>query len=276
MPSPIRQTPTPRGTPSKKGEGIFGRIAKAGSVRTGIKLLVYGKAKTGKTRLFSTFPKPSLLVGTEDGTRSIRGTGVDFVRLNNSAELDEISAGVIGKYKSVCLDTAGGLQDMILKEVLGLADAPIQKSWGLAKQQEWGIVGAQLKERLHRFLSLADRHQIDTMTIAHERTFGGGEDSHDLITPVIGAALTPSATGWLNAACDYIGQTFIAQVMKQVTTKIGVKDHVTEQPTGKIEFRLRLKENPVYTAGFRTPNPDKIPEYLVNPTYDKIVALIED
>ena len=77
MPSIAKQSPrTP--TVKHKKNGVLGRIVPVGSLKKGIKLLAYGRGKTGKTRLFSTFPKPALLIGTEDGTNSIADVkGVD-------------------------------------------------------------------------------------------------------------------------------------------------------------------------------------------------------
>lgn len=47
-----------------------------------MKISVYGRPKTGKTRLSSTFPKPLLILGTEDGTESIKKVeGIDFIHV---------------------------------------------------------------------------------------------------------------------------------------------------------------------------------------------------
>jgi hypothetical protein len=242
-----------------------------------MKLLVYGRGKTGKTRLFSTFPKPALLVGTEDGTNSIADVkGLDFIYLRESSELDEVCTMLkSGKYKSVGLDTAGGLQDLILKEVLGLDNVPVQRSWGMAQQRDWGTVGVQLKERLRRLLDLADAGIMDVMVIAHERNFND-EGGSELMTPTVGAALSPSAAGWLNGATDYICQTFIKEATQTTTQKVAGKEISQTKKTGKAEYCLRIGAHPVYITGFRVrKSAQQLPDMIVDPSYEKIRKLID-
>lgn len=277
MPAPLKQTPTKSTAQSLKA-GVLGRIAQVSTKVDGIKLLTYGRAKTGKTRLFSTFPKPALLIGTEDGTRSVSNVkGLEFIRLRHSEEMTELTneAAQSGRWKSICLDTAGGLQDMILKEILKLEDTPVQKSWGLADRQSWGIVGMQLKERLRGLLRLSEEQRMNVMVIAHERNFSDDGSHSELITPTVGAALTPSAVSWLNAECDYLTQAFLREetIIKKV--KLGKDIKEVESKTGKVQFCLRLKENPVYIAGFRTATPERIPEYIIDPSFEQIAKLIK-
>lgn len=258
-----------------KQAGLASRIRPVGSTERGIKLCVYGRGKTGKTRFACTFPKPLLIAGTEDGTLSVSTTkGVDFVAIRASAEIDEAVELVTSrKYATLVLDTAGGLQDLILKEILGLEDIPVQKSWGMAKQQDWGTCGAQTKERLRALIDQADRGATNVVIIAHERNFDTEMDS-ELIFPTVGAALTPSVAGWLNAACDYVCQTFIRQEVEEQKIKIGNKVSVQKKKTENIQYCLRIGPHPVYMTGFRVPDGVEIPEAIVDPHYDKIAKLI--
>lgn len=244
---------------------------------TGIKMCVYGRGKTGKTSLACTFPKPLLLIGTEDGTKSVRSCkGVDFLRLGASSQIDEVASEILDTYKSVVLDTAGGLQDMILKEILGLDDLPVEKSWGMAGREQWQSCGVQTKERLRALLDLADKAEINVVIIAHERNFND-EGGSDLIFPTVGAALTPSTAGWLNGACDYLCQAFLREQTVTKNVKVAGKEGATmTQRTGKVEYVLRIGPHPIYMTGFRRVHVDGevMPDVLVNPTYDKIEELI--
>ena len=257
---------------ASKSRGVASRIKPVG-LHGGIKLLVYGRGKTGKTRFACTFPKPLLVIGTEDGTRSVSNVkGVDFVQIERSSELDElVDLLKEGKYKSACLDTAGGLQDMILKEILGLEDVPLQKSWGIAKQQDWGTCSMQTKERLRGFLELANSHETNVVIIAHERNFDSESES-DLIFPTVGAALTPSVAGWLNGAVEYICQTYIREETKEVKL---VKGKTSQKKTGRAEYCLRIGPHPVYMTGFRVPVGVVLPDDVVDPSHEKIRKYIE-
>lgn len=246
-------------------------------VETGIKMCLYGRGKTGKTSLACTFPKPLLILGTEDGTRSVRSVkDVDFLFLSNSQQIDEIISEVSGNYKTIILDTAGGLQDMILKEILGLDDVPIEKSWGLAAREQWQCCGMQTKEKLRSLLSLADSSGINIVVIAHERNFSD-EGGSDLIFPTVGAALTPSTAGWLNGACDYLCQTFLRE--SSLEKEVGYGKEKRAKMTirsGKIEYCLRIGPHPIYMTGFRMVHTvgKQMPDVIVNPDYQKIKSLI--
>ena len=257
---------------TSKVQGVASRIKPVG-LHGGVKLLVYGRGKTGKTRFACTFPKKVLVIGTEDGTRSVSNVkGVDFVQIERSSELDElVDLLKEGTYASACLDTAGGLQDMILKEILGLEDTPVQKSWGIAKQQDWGTTAMQTKERLRGFLDLANTHNTNVVVIAHERNFDSDSES-DLIFPTVGAALTPSVSGWLNGAVEYICQTFIREETKDVKL---VKGKTSQKKTGRAEYCLRIGPHPIFMTGFRVPVGVEVPDSVVDPSYEKIRKLIE-
>jgi hypothetical protein len=278
MPKVTKQSVKSVKRPSRQG-GILDEVTPVGDMPdTGMKVCLYGRSKTGKTTLACTFPKPLLLVGTEDGTKSVRSfAGVDFIRLGSTSQVDEIAATMAdSNYKSVVLDTAGGLQDMILKEILGLDDLPVEKSWGMAGREQWQSCGVQSKERLRALLDLSDVG-VNIIVIAHERNFND-EGGSDLIFPTVGAALTPSTAGWLNGACDYLCQTFLRE---QTTTKevkvAGKPGALMTTRTGKVEYCLRIGPHPVYMTGFRRVHVDGevMPDVLVNPDYGKIRKVID-
>jgi hypothetical protein len=263
--------------PRAKAGGALGRIQSVTTLPLdGIKMIVYGQSKTGKTSLVATFPKPCLILGTEDGTRSVKNVrGLDFVMLEKSTDLDELVPMLReGKYKSIGLDTAGGLQDLILKEVLGLDEIPIQKSWGLTDRQTWGTVGAQTKERLRSLLDLAG-NGTHVVVIAYERNFNEEGGNSDLIFPTVGAALTPSVAGWLNAASHYICQTYIRGETERTEMAVGTKKVPMVQKTGRKQYCLRVGPHEVYMTGFRCLRKGTdLPECIVDPDYQKIVKLI--
>lgn len=271
---------------SKPSGGILSRITPVASIEKKMKLLVYGRSKTGKTRLFSTFPKKALLIGTEDGTNSIAdSSGVDFVKVNTSEEFGELVSYLRseGRYSSACLDTGGGLQDIIVKEVLDLDEVPVQRSYGMGSgkfkdgRQMWGVVGMQFKEHVNRFLKLAEDGVIHVVIIAHERNFNDEGGGHELMTPTVGAALTPSVTGWLNGACDYICQAYIREETVTAKIKIPGKGEVDQtKKTGKAEYCLRIGSHPIYITGFRVPRKiGELPDCIVDPDYDKIQRIIK-
>jgi hypothetical protein len=102
----------------------------------------------------------------------------------------------------------------------------------------------------------------------------GASSESDLIKPNIGPAVGKSVCDFINAECDYIGQTLIrAKVEKSRPMADGPE---IEIKTGKSEYCLRVAPNEVYQAGFRIPLGKELKEdFIVNPSYEKIVKLIE-
>lgn len=259
--------------------GASARIQAVSDVDSGgIKVSLYGRSKTGKTRLTATFKKPVLIIGGEDGTRSIRNAkGVDFVLAESSVEIMEllvdIEAGKL-QYATVALDTASALQDMVLRELLGLKELPPQLSWGFASRETWGTVALKTKEILRRFTELKNMNVVIT---AHERNFKDEGDANELITPTVGSALSPQTTNWLNGAVEYICQTFIREkIVEKEVVGPDKKKHTMKTKTGGAEYCLRVGPHPVYMTGFRLPlGSNPLPEVIVDPTYEKILALVQ-
>lgn len=262
----------------KREVALAGVVSVGDMPLTGLKACVYGRGKTGKTTLACSFPGPLLIVGTEDGTKSVRSVkGIDFLRLTHSSTVDEIAAAVPGRYNSVVLDTAGGMQDMVLKEILGLDDIPVERSWGMAGREQWQACGSQTKERLRSLLNLADTDGVNVIIVAHERNFNDEGSGSDLIFPTVGAALTPSVAGWLNGACDYICQTFIREQTRDKVVKVGGKETAMSTKTGRVEYCLRVGPHPIFMTGFRRVHKagEVMPDVIVDPSYEKLRELID-
>lgn len=270
----------PAGTPPAVGS-VLGRAAPIGFTDDeGIKVLLYGRSGTGKTTLWATFPDPILCVVCSGGNkpgelRSINTPAnrdrILAVTLGRSDELREIiSDPAVGNFKTLVLDHASGLQDLTLKEVLGLDELPAQRSWGLASQQQYGQSTLMCKELLRGLLGFDG----NVVIIAQEREFNV-ESGSELITPTVGAGLTPSLTGWLNTAVDYICQTFIRQKEEVKETAVGNKVMKTKVAVPGVEYCLRTGPHAVYQTKFRVPRGSgDLPEVIVNPDYSKIMGLI--
>ena len=271
----------------KGGKSVLDRITDIGfTADDPIQIMLYGRSGTGKTTLWSTFPKPILAIVCSGSMKSGELRSIDTaenrkvvrqVVLENSNEIDELANHVktTGAFRTVVLDHATGFQDMVLKEILGINELPIQKSWGLATQQQYGQCTMRCKQLMNGLLSCG----ANAVIVAQERQFGGGdEETRDAIAPVIGAGLSPSLAGWLNSAVDYIGQTFIKQkeVVKEVKVGQGANVKIIQQRVkvpGQVEYCLRTLPDPIYTTKFRVPKGMELKD-LVDPTYGSIMELI--
>lgn len=282
-----KQKPTMKPqTQTSKSSGVLGRIKPMGfNDNEGIKIVLYGSSGSGKTTLWSTFPAPILAVicsgGLKPGELRSLDTPENRKRINQvvlqeSSELktvvDALASGQI-RYNTLVLDHVSGLQDLTLKEILGIDELPAQKGWGLASQQQWGQSTAQCKEYLRAMLNLDG----NVVIIGQERVFGGSEEDgmSDIIRPTVGVAVTPSLAGWLAPACDYVLQCFKKPKMEEVVTTLAGKKHTTTKRGKGVQYCVRTEPHDVYQTKFRMPKGKPLPECIVDASYDKIMALIK-
>lgn len=254
-----------------------------------LRMLLYGASGSGKTTLWATFPSPILCLICSGGNRP-----GELKSINTPENRKRIKPVVIrsveqlvgeldnaDRYKTVVLDHATGFSDLVIKELLNLDEIPLTKakkagkgeSWSLVSQQQYGQVAVTCKETFRRILNTSG----NVVIVAQERVFGGKEDGMpaDLITPTIGAALTPSVTGWLNPACDYVVQMFKRPRMTQIKTTAAGQEIVTEMRGKGVDYCLRVAPHDCYMTKFRIPGglPEET-DVIVNPTYQKIIKLI--
>lgn len=245
-----------------------------------LKILIYGVSGTGKTTTWATFPGKILSIICSGGNKSgeLRSVNtkeyrekIKQVEIKSCSDLVELInfLSTDDEFSTVVLDHASGFQDLKLKEILGIEEIPVQKSWGLASQQQYGQCTLECKETLRALLNL-DKNVI---IIAQERDFKNEGADGELLIPVVGAALSPSLTGWLNTAVDYICQTFKRQKEVVKTSKLNGKTRSIRVKTNEVEYCLRTGPSPVYTTKFRIPKGIKLPEIIVDPSYDKMVEL---
>jgi hypothetical protein len=83
----------------------------------GIKIVVYGRPKIGKTRLTATAPKP-LIVSTEKGLLSLRKEAIPYIQVDNIAELANaytwLRSPAADKYATFSFDSISDLAEVVL------------------------------------------------------------------------------------------------------------------------------------------------------------------
>lgn len=272
--------------------GVLSRIGPLGeNASPGIKCLLYGQSGTGKTTLWATFPDPILAVVCSGGLTAGELRSVDTpenkgrikqVVIERSSEVAEVAGAAVEMgFRTLVLDHATGLQDLILKEILGLDEIPAQRPILGDNKRTWGEVANQGKQALRSLLNA----RCNVVVIAQERTFGFEEDTvSDVIRPTVGAALTPSLTGWLNPACDYVLQCFKRPRMNTIRTMVGKQEMVSQERGVGVEYCLRCEPHDIIMTKFRTPKGVKTPIIVTGDSvngvdkrmsgYEKIMAVI--
>lgn len=87
---------------------------------SGVKVLVYGQAGSGKTTLIRTAPAP-LILSAEAGLLSLAGTDIPYVEIHSLAELSEVGAWIAqsqeaAQYRTICLDSISEIAEVCLSE----------------------------------------------------------------------------------------------------------------------------------------------------------------
>lgn len=256
---------------------ILDRIQVVTEDTTGIVMSIYGRSGTGKTTLWGTFPQPilGLICSGMGELKSLpKVEGIHTAPVISSEDIAEVveMQKQTQKYATIVLDHATGFQDRLLAEILGLDKVPEQKSWGMATREQYGQCALQFKTLLRPLIDLAE-NGTHIVVVAQEKTSDARDDT-DVIQPTVGSALTGSAAGWLNTMCDYIVQTYLREKTTKKTVTIGGESTDVHTPTGEVEYCLRTAAHPVYTARFRKEKGTKLPECIVDPTFEKIWELI--
>lgn len=256
-----------------------------------ITMLVYGESGSGKTTFVGTFPGKILWLVCSGGNRPEELKSIDTpanrkrirpVVIDSTDKFrEEVERAADGRYDTVVLDHVTGFSDLVIKELLGLDRVPVSKakaagkgeSWSLVSQQQYGQLAVIAKEAFRDMLNLPG----NVVFIAQERAFNVKDDGGvDVLKPTVGAALTPSLAGWLNPACSYVGQMFKRPRMEEkVREGTNGKQVVTLVRGRGVEYCLRTEPHDVYMTKFRRPGGKDLPEVIVNPTYDKVKALID-
>jgi hypothetical protein len=244
---------------------------------------VYGASATGKTTLASTFPKPILILGAEDGTSSISDVdGVEIARLHKSVDFRHLIrlVGKSGAYQTLVLDSATSLMSICLAEIMRMDEIPTQLSWGFASQDDYGQAGLQVKEIMRDMTRLADSGHCHAVVLGQERSFGKGSGSgDDVMDPKVMMALGKSAAAWANAEFDYILRMYVRPKTEEVLTEYEVngrkKQKWETRETGDFEHVAMSKKNDRYVVKFRIPIGRFLPDAIPDPTYDKIRSVID-
>lgn len=251
--------------PAEKVRSVIDRIAPISEVETPMSALLYGRSGTGKTAMSATFPKPLLVLDVrEKGTETIANVpGIHLASVDKWSEMDEVYYHLKEnptKYQTVVIDQISQLQDLAMEQAR--KDDNLEDT-DLLPRRVWGQISGMLKNTLFAYRDLVN-DGINIVFIAHERANDTEDSVEDQIDPSIGPRLMPSVASSINGAVSVIGNTFIRERF--------VGDG--KEKTRLVEYCLRIGPHAYYTTKIRRPREaDAPPDVLVNPTYDKILAL---
>ncbi len=248
-----------------------------------IRATIYGENRVGKTTLACQFPKPLLLLAFEPnktgGAASVKKMeGVNYLRVTESAKAVRLAGElkINNPFKTVVIDSATSLQDLVLKEIMG-PTMPEILSWGVVSRDQYRERSERTRETLRPFFDL-DCHTVVLAKMKdHNRQEG---DKPKIIAGLklesfYGADLGGATAGWLHDCSDCLVHLTVEAETKSVEYGEGDSKVVMNEPTGRMLRRLRCQYHVNFAAGLRSATPNAVPEYIDEPTYDKIRAVID-
>ena len=240
--------------------------------------IIYGKSGTGKTVVASTFPKtkeaPMLYLDIlEGGIGSVDNKDkelIDWVPIESFEEVDEVLEDVINgyslvdgkkipvKYSTIVIDSLTQLEYLIkkyLKTNSGKTSKTLQL-WGQAKDSQEDVYN------LLKYLHMKTGARV--VAIAHEKELS--DDNNPEFNTIIPSLMTSSSVS-LCAKASFVWYT-----------KIEKEDKVDENNNvvTKTSFVTYISAHPYLVTKCRKPKDFKVPEKVVDMTYDKFKKNVLD
>lgn len=121
--------------------------------QTGVSVLVYGAAGSGKTRLISTMSAP-IILSAEGGLLSIQAADLPYIEIASMSDLHEAYSWLTksaesADYKSVALDSISEIAEVVLS---------VEKKTAKDPRQAYGAMSDQMSDIIRIFRDLPNRH----------------------------------------------------------------------------------------------------------------------
>lgn len=218
----------------------------------------WGKSGTGKTKFVSTLPKPMLYIRVgDDGSNTIANVeGIKAIHAETLEQLKEIGKELLKdkKFASVAVDTFSMITNVWI-------DQNITQKKKKMTQQAWGDLKVETEELIKIFHEVASTHIVALTCHESNDTIEGMEDE---IIPDFRPNTTKGARTYLEGMANY--GIHMAK-MKKTIVKDGVEKEV-------VRYVGHLGANSYYWTKLQIDPDIKVPDAVVNPTYDKIMKII--
>lgn len=137
------------------------------ATNNGIKVMVYGLAGTGKTRLLATAPRP-IIISAEQGLLSLRGAGIPYIQVNSLEQLKAARLQIHAdkRFFTVGLDSASEIAEVCLRDAMVRNKDP---------RKAYGDMAQEVLNEVRMFRDFPQRHVVFIMKqgrIKDEQTGG--------------------------------------------------------------------------------------------------------
>jgi len=159
----------------------------------GIKMVVYGSAGSGKTRLMATAPNP-IIISAEMGLLSLADYDLPYIEVKT---LEDVSAAYTylknnEDYDSICIDSLSEIAEVLLEKLkVGAKD----------KRQAYGVIAEKLGAMIRKFRDIKGKNVVFT---AKQRTREDENTGLISIMPSLPGKVLPEALPYFTDLVLYI------------------------------------------------------------------------
>ena len=222
---------------------------------------LWGKSGSGKTHFIGTLPKPLLYIQFgDDGSNTIANTeGIKAIQADTIDRLKQISEELKKDktYASVAVDTFSMITSMWI-------DINATQKKKRMTQQMWGDLKIETEELIKLYHEVAATHVVALSCHEVTDTIEGMDDE---VIPDFGPSTSKGSRIYLQGMANY-GIHF-TKLQKSII------DKETGEEKEVVKYAAHLGPNPYYWTKFQVGDTIKIPSVMINPSYSKIINIIE-
>lgn len=243
-------------------KAILSSAVDISEVSSGKLVVLYGKSASGKTKVGSTFPKPMLYVKIgDDGVNTIKKvSGISVIEPKTIAELKQVFEELENDktYKSVFVDTFSLLVNEWKNE-------NVIKKGKKMTQQLWGDLMTETEELIRLAHKLSKKKWV--ILSGHEVT-DSIEGMEDELLPDVRISISKGARTYIEGMANFGIHT--VKIQKEII------DKATGETKEVVKYAADIGPNPYYWTKFQIDPKIKLPSRMINPSYEKIMKLIEE
>lgn len=243
-------------------KAILSSAVDISEVSSGKLVVLYGKSASGKTKVGSTFPKPMLYVKIgDDGVNTIKKvSGISVIEPKTIAELKQVFEELEKDktYESVFVDTFSLLVNEWKNE-------NVIKKGKKMTQQLWGDLMTETEELIRLAHKLSKKKWV--ILSGHEVT-DSIEGMEDELLPDVRISISKGARTYIEGMANFGIHT--VKIQKEVI------DKATGETKEVVKYAADIGPNPYYWTKFQIDPKIKLPNRMINPSYEKIMKLIEE
>lgn len=254
---------------AKKAEGFALNLEALEDRKQTANILVYGDSGVGKTTFAATAPRPILWLEAEGGTHSIADkSGIDIARVKTLADYREglryLQSSAGSQYETVVIDSiteaAAGILGEVMKEV-SAADPGRDEFSPLFS--EWGKVTGVMRAILRAYRDIEANVIFTALT---------REDTDDLTGRTkVGPRLTPAVA---SDAISFMDAVVYLAANTPKKGEVGSKGIEADEDGVTVVYNALLKPTGKYQAKLRSPKGSETPDFLTDPTFEAVAALL--